>query len=412
MPAEAATTSPGRVDHRLRRRLLTLAAPVAVALAGDLLIYFATKDSATNVTAVAVIVCSCLALLARRRRPIPVFALVWLIAVGTWVFADMQTTVAPLIMIYTVAELFALRIGVGGLVVMFAAFVIRSLAFRFDALSLAFGLTFYGVLALAAWVVGRFRRRGRTQVARLRREHERATEEAVRDERLRLSRELHDIVSHTVNVMTLQAAGARAVMSSSPQQAAAALDVIERSGVQAMNELHRLLQLLRSPEHEEESLTVQPRLSDLPDLIDLARQSGQSVRLDLDGPAGELDPSVELAVFRIVQESLTNARKYAGRDAEVSVHLEWLPPQLVVTVANAPGDTLGDTQLAALSTGHGLVGLSERIQLIGGELETGPTETGGYRVRAVLPVAAMRLASDQAADLSPAQTQAWGSFDE
>ena len=104
-----------------------------------------------------------------------------------------------------------------------------------------------------------------------------------------------------------------------------------------MNELHRLLYVMRTDDPADAAWEAQPRLSDLPDLIAVARQLAEDITLELAGKAGDLDPSVELAVFRVVQESLTNARKYAGSDAKVQVNLEWQPPQLVVSIVNDQG---------------------------------------------------------------------------
>lgn len=369
---------------------------VAVAVAAgafDVFIYLNTRGRYPDdllPLSLLVLGVATLAVAVRRRLPIVVgLVLVGALLAGVWLPA-VQLFALPLVALFAVAA--ARRASQSG-VVLVAMVVAATLSMiGRDNEDPWFAVVVYAVVFLLVWAAGRWRRRVANREKELVADRERRAVEAVREERLRLARELHDIVSHTVNIMTLQAAGARAVMDQRPEQVGQSLDVIEHAGVQAMNELHRLLSVLRSEDETAPDLVVQPQLSDIPQLIEVARASGQRVELDLVGPPGELDPSVELACFRVVQEGLTNARKYAGPDALVRVDLHWVAPQLTVTVANAAGRPSADGRLAALSTGHGLAGLTERVQLVGGELAAGPTEDGGYQVRAALPVASMRIA--------------------
>ena len=375
-------------------------AVAAAAAAFDVFIYVLTRGRyPDDVLAVSVLVLglSAAALTVRRRFPIAVaITLALALLVGTWLPA-VQIFAMALVALFAVAATLRASGSVAVLVGMAGAAAI-SMARR-DNQDPWFVIIVYTVVFVVVWGAGRWRRRVADREKELIEDREQRAADAAREERLRLARELHDIVSHTVNIMTLQAAGARAVMDRQPEQVGRSLDVIEHAGVQAMNELHRLLGVLRSDSEAATDLSVQPQLSDIPQLIEVARASGQRVELDLIGPPGELDPSVELACFRVVQEGLTNARKYAGPDAMVRVNLQWAAPRLLVTVANEPGRLERDDRMAALSTGHGLAGLTERVQLVGGELAAGATEDGGYEVQARLPVASMRVA-DEAGSLA------------
>ncbi|GAB3915852.1 two-component sensor histidine kinase [Microlunatus endophyticus] len=342
---------------------------------------------------VALILIGAAALVVRRRWPTLTFVIAWCVGFSAVFAPDMQPVGILFVALYGVAVA-AHRYGaVLALVATLGVLGVSVVN------SSPVGTTHWGswviavvvsdvVLPVAVWSFGRFRYRSLARIRDLRREHDQALEIARRDERLMLSHELHDIVSHTVNVMTLQAAGARAIMDLDPSKVGPSLEIIERAGVQAMNELQRLLGVLRA-DGTDQTTATQPQLSDLPQLLETARSSGQTVELAINGSPGELDPSVELACYRIVQEALTNARKYAGTSAQVAVGMEWIPPQLVLTVRNAAGAA---SDQAVLSTGNGLAGLSERVRLVGGRLETEELSTGGFVVRATLPVASMRTA--------------------
>lgn len=222
--------------------------------------------------------------------------------------------------------------------------------------------------------------------AEQRAEHERLeqTAAAVREERLYLARELHDVVSHSVSAMILQAAGARTLVSLDDEQVRVALGAIETTGVGAMGELHRLLGLLRAASSVEnrDELAHPPSLHDLDSLVSSARATGVDVEVVVEGHPVELDRSVGLTAYRIVQEALTNTIKHAGSGASTRIHLRWETGGLMITIRDRAGLRSRDT--AGLSSGHGLVGLNERVELVGGSLETGPTPDG-FLVRAHLP---------------------------
>jgi signal transduction histidine kinase len=239
------------------------------------------------------------------------------------------------------------------------------------------------LIATAVWVVGRRQYASARRAWRLRELQAAEAEEAVRAERLRLARELHDIVSHGVTGMMLQAAGAQALARPVDERLQNALTVIEATGVQALSELHRMLGLLRAADPGSEVTERGPTVADISTLVRLAEDAGRDVRLVQVGTPGPLDPSVATAAYRAVQEALTNSSKYAGSSAEVVVELDWRADVLDVTVTDRSGGPPGACR-DALSSGHGLPGLTERITLVGGALSSGPTREG-FALTARLP---------------------------
>jgi signal transduction histidine kinase len=248
------------------------------------------------------------------------------------------------------------------------------------------------VLSGTVWALGRLSYAARRLADKQRELQAAQGEAAVRAERLRLARELHDVVAHAVSAMILQAAGARTLVQPRDDRVRQSLEVIETAGVQAMAELHRLLGLLRSvdPASADDVYEHQPALKDLPALIDLSRASGLVVDLVTDGETAELDPSVDLAAYRIIQEALTNTAKHAGLGAATRIHLRWHPGGLTITARDTAGlDRPGRGRAGPLSSGHGLTGLAERVSLTGGQFESGAVD-GGFLIRADLPLSAAR----------------------
>jgi signal transduction histidine kinase len=255
---------------------------------------------------------------------------------------------------------------------------------------------FYAALGMAAWVIGRVIRRHQSRLSRLQAMHEAeverqraAAEQAVSIERLRIARELHDIVAHSVTIMVLHAAGAKRVMDTDQHRAKESLTTIEQSGQQAMGELRRLLELLRENDgdgHRRPGSPL-PGLAQLPQMVSSVRGSGIDVSLQVTGAPGRLDASIELAAYRLVQEALTNISKHRGAGACATVSIDWGTEKMTVAVEN---DGAGSPQLlTSLSTGNGLTGLRERIAIAGGDFAAGPTDSGGFRVAARLPVSGL-----------------------
>jgi signal transduction histidine kinase len=219
------------------------------------------------------------------------------------------------------------------------------------------------------------------QAAELERQREVNARRAVLDERVRISRELHDVVAHHVSVMGVQAAAARRVMARQPAHAEQALASIEDSSRQAVVELQRLLGILRRPEHAD-GLAPQPDLAQLPDLVARARSGEFTVDLEVEGEPRPLLRSLEVSAYRVVQEALTNALKHSG-GTTAKVRVSYRPSVLEVEVVD---DGRGALDGRTAGGGHGLIGMRERITLHGGHLRAGPLARGGFEVHAAFPL--------------------------
>jgi signal transduction histidine kinase len=211
--------------------------------------------------------------------------------------------------------------------------------------------------------------RGRAEKAQL----------AVADERARIARELHDVVGHSVSVMTVQASAARRLLKPHQVKEREALLVVEQTGREALAEMRKMVGVLRRPE-EAPALAPQPSLEHLDRLIEHTREAGLPVELRVEGTPEPLAASVDLTAYRLVQEGLTNAIKHA-RAGHAQVLVRYGDGHVELTVTDdGTGDGGGE------SGGHGLVGMRERVAVYGGELEAGPLADGGFRLRARLPV--------------------------
>jgi signal transduction histidine kinase len=215
---------------------------------------------------------------------------------------------------------------------------------------------------------------------RIVREREVATREAVAAERAAIARELHDVVAHHMSVMVVQAGAARAVSGSDPAATAEALRQIEASGRTGLAEMRRLLEVLKA-ENDGDGRAPQPGLARLDELLDAMRASGLPVEAVVEGAPRPLSPGVDLSAYRIVQEALTNALRHAG-GASARVVVRYDPDALELEIADDGPGPPGDPEA---SGGHGLIGMRERVQLFGGELEAGARPGGGFLVRARLP---------------------------
>jgi signal transduction histidine kinase len=227
-------------------------------------------------------------------------------------------------------------------------------------------------------------RRAGDSVARLHRaqaEHAAATQRALEQERARIAAELHDVVTHNVSVMVVQAGAARQILGRSPAAAREALLAIEASGRNAMTELRHLLGLLAPDRSVEAILQPQPCLDEIPALIACVQAAGLAVELTVTGTAAPLPLGLDLAAYRVVQEALTNVIKHAD-GARTLVHITW-GTELEVTISN--DGAYGSTTDGAAG-GRGLIGLRERAAIYGGSLDAGPRPGGGWRVRGRFPL--------------------------
>lgn len=225
------------------------------------------------------------------------------------------------------------------------------------------------------------------RAARLERERGAQAKIAVAAERARIARELHDVVAHNVSVMIVQADGAAYVLDNSPQQAKEALSTIASTGRQALVEMRRLLGVLRTTDTTEEYVP-QPGVAELPELLDQVRTAGLPVDFDSAGDPQELPRGVELTVYRIVQEALTNVRKHGGPDVRARVAVDFRDRELEVLIEDDGRGSTDDQLVVGGSDGpgHGLIGMRERVGMVSGSLDIGPRPGGGFRIRAVLPL--------------------------
>ena len=338
--------------------------------------------------AVLVVLLMTLPFLARRQRPFAAPAFVCVVAVLTsyaepllipWTFVLFLGILGSFFFFGMVEDKVQRRAGIG-----LSAATIATVGW-FDEHTSWDEYFWVSVISGMVWVAGYALKRKLTEAevvrGRLEREREERTREAVAEERARLARELHDVVGHSVSVMTVQASAVRRLLLPEQEKEREALEVVEQTGRQALAEMRRLVGVLRRPE-EAPTLAPQPSLEYLEKLVAHVRESGLPVDLRVEGEAVRLPASLDLTAYRLIQEGLTNALKHANADrAEVIVR--YGAGELELEVADN-GTGSGDGK----GGGHGLVGMRERVAVYGGELEAEPRPEGGFRLRARLPLEA------------------------
>ncbi|WP_460531388.1 sensor histidine kinase [Flindersiella endophytica] len=269
------------------------------------------------------------------------------------------------------------------------------------------------------WIIGRTLRARRRYLAELENRAERLERTAavevrvaLAEERARVARELHDVVAHHVSVMTVQAAAARRTLNRDPDRSSEAMRAVEDTGRAALDEMRRIVGALRtadrsadrasdgsdeSTEPDADVLSPQAGVAELPPLLERAREAGLEVELTVLGESRRLPASIDLAIYRVVQEALTNTLKHAG-PTRARVMLRYEPDAVTVAVTDdggrrtftqrtAPGAAAAAANGA--SSGHGLIGMRERVSLNGGTLRTGPRAAGGFQVSARMPIESM-----------------------
>lgn len=249
---------------------------------------------------------------------------------------------------------------------------------------------FTALLVGGPWLVGRIvAARGelamelRDKADRLEREQEKQSQLAVAHERARIARELHDVVAHNVSVMVVQAAAARRMIDHDSSKAKEALGSVEQTGRSALKEMRRMVGMLGQAD-EGLALAPQPSVDELEWLVERARQAGLEVELTIEGEKKRLESGVDLSAFRIVQEALTNTLKHAG-PARAHVTLRYGEHDVEVDVSdNGRGVPASAGNGAVI--GQGLVGMRERVAMLGGEIEAGYRKDGGFAVHAKLPL--------------------------
>jgi signal transduction histidine kinase len=363
----------------------------------------AQEARAADLPVITIPVTLLLCLVVALRRRMPEAMLLVTIAVGVVQLAfdrsETPANFAMLVIIYTVAADGARWASRLALIAGLGAGTLSQLRWPESAagpLGNVLIAVFQTVPFVLAWVLGDSLRTRRAyfaqleeRAARLEKEREAQSKVAVAAERARIARELHDVVAHNVSVMVVQADGAAYVLDAAPDQAKKALETISGTGRQALAEMRRLLGVLRTGEHQESGEYVpQPDVDQLDDLIEQCRSSGLPVDFKVEGTPRPLPSGVELTAYRIVQEALTNTRKHGGPNAGASVRLVYFDDGLGLLVEDdgkgAPHELYEEG--GADGQGHGLIGMRERVGMVGGTLDAGPRPGGGFRISALLPL--------------------------
>jgi signal transduction histidine kinase len=375
--------------------------PVAgdAALAAVLLVAFVLPSDLGNDTGVLVDVGFSVALLAclplRRRAPSGVFAAVSVISLAQLALLDhiVAGDVVALIALYTVVA-YAPRPALGAAATACAVVGALLAAARWDTPRDGVSLLEVAVTTIAsvllAATLGAWRRSRQARLAALQerarllaRERDRQAAIGAATERARIARELHDVVAHSLSVIVVQADGAAAGAEQRPAAAAAALRTIGDTGREALGQMRRLLGVLRTDEGPDDAaLGPQPGVAQLGALVAQMAHAGLPARLSVEGEPQPLGPALDLTVYRLAQEALTNVLKHAGTVSEIDVVLRYGDGSIELRVrddgrgAGAPGD----------GRGHGLAGMRERVALHDGRIMAGPREGRGFEVHAVLPL--------------------------
>jgi signal transduction histidine kinase len=334
------------------------------------------RDTTARTAAVAAAtLLSTLPLLVRRRWPVHVLA-------ASLIAAVVIPTAAPffppaVVAVYSIASRRRWRIAVTGAIVATLAVDVHQLLWGY---SLQLNAVYAAALVLGLYQKTRLAEfaQAHDRAVRLERERELLDQQAAAVERMRIARELHDVVAHNVSLMVIQAQALG--LTAREPAARESAQTIAGLGRDAMSEMHRTLDLMRADGAEEER-KPQPALEDLGPLLDRTHAAGVNVELSVSGAPRQLPAGVELSAYRIVQEALTNVIKHSGND-RASVELRYGKDGVKLEIVD---HSAGDVSSDLPRCGHGLVGMRERVALFGGTLDTGPLDGRGYRVLATLP---------------------------
>ena len=327
------------------------------------------------------------ALALRRLAPLAVLATTLVAATGVVALDEAPGGMGVLVALYTVARMLERRVSLAALTptVLVVTFLDVAIEHPNDVNSVLVGMVTVIPLTVGVWGLGayvqtqqHYRRGLDERAAQLEREREHLARIAVHEERATIARELHDVVAHSVGVMLVGVRGARDVLRMSPDASEEILARVETNGEQSLSELGRILALLREPEERVES-RPQPSLAELDELVANFREAGLPVELEIVGKPRLLASGIELSIYRIVQEALTNVLKHA-RPTRIAVRLAFLGARVRLEVEND-----GVAAEGGAPAGYGLVGIRERVALLKGELELGATLDGGFRLLVRLP---------------------------
>ncbi len=400
--APASTLSSVTSGVRTRRNLVPWLVDATIALGLSALSLLTVASGATaagqsDPLSVTLMLLETMPLIVRRRWPIPVLAVT---LTATVLHANLvqgqvvNESLGALVALFTVAERYERRVSIAAALVLAAAFA-GVIVFKSAGSQIAVAgfiqtmLAVVIVLALGDWA--RTRRHYAAAIeenARLQEaEREDRSRRAVEAERDRIARELHDIVTHHVSVIVIQAGAGLTALDRRPERARTALEAIDQTSREALTDMRRMLGILGgaggSDTSTDDARNPMPGLDRLGELIEQVRAAGLPVEFSMDGVRRPLDAGMELSAYRIVQEALTNALKHA-RGARSRVRLAYEPWAIEIEVTDQGG--VGERDLGETGGGgRGLIGMRERVALYGGEFEAGRTSTG-FRVRARLPI--------------------------
>ena len=368
---------------------------VAVVMSVDIFQWTGSQPptNAQRLSYVAVSVLAVTGMLLRRRAPLVVLVAVVLIY-KLWVYLFFPpgvqipfspVLIVPILAYNTGAHTRGRQAFVGAAVL--AAFIAWSMWTMVQGHPTGNELTFGAVLTVA-WLIGKGMQRYRdltnslrVQARQLEQERDERAKLAVALERARIARELHDVIAHSVSVMVVQASAEKKVLGKELHQTREVLEMIERTGRQALVELRRMLGVLRKTD-DSRQLAPQPGMPDLINLLDQVREAGLHVGFHVEGSRVPVPAGVGLSAYRIVQEALTNTLKHAGA-THVDITLRYFGDHLDLVVAD---DGRGASDGVRSNGGHGLVGMRERVAMLGGSLQAGPKDGGGFLVSVTLPL--------------------------
>jgi signal transduction histidine kinase len=366
---------------------------------------FHDRPAPYSTAALTLVAVACLALAWRRRYPVTVLAVsTGAVAIYSLLgYVNGAALLAPILALYAVATQVSARRAVVAAAVTLAVLMAATAANNpFGQIS-AGGFDIIPFMVVAALFAGIAVANRRAYVASIRDRAEQDARRQVDEERLRIARELHDVVAHTMATINVQAGVAAHVLPTKPEAAAEALAAIRTASKEGLRELRAILNVLRQAD-DADPVQPAPGLARLDALVEGARRAGLPVTFTVTGEPFPLPPAVDLAAYRIVQESLTNVIRHAG-PAEAAVLLSYRPDELEIDVTDTGHGPQASTGPGATGgpAGHGLAGMRERAASVGGTVQTGPRLGGGYQVTALLPVhGRLTSAAPLAAPAAPA----------
>jgi signal transduction histidine kinase len=395
-------TAPGWIETRYRngtawigRHSTLVDAALAVAVAAGTVpqLEYHTRDSSGRFAEYLVFsALLVIPLIWRQRRPLSTFAFVAVVALAQWIVGvELAANVTLLVYLYTVTSRYPMRVGVLATGVVEVGTLMAALRWPQTRLWPETFLLLSGPVVASLLLGANVRHRRNalnvlTQRAeQLERERDQQAMIAAADERTRIAREMHDVVAHSLSVMVTLSEGAALKQAAEPERASTAMRQVSTTGRQALDEMRRLLGVLRT-EDARQSRQPQPGTAQIDGLLDRVRATGLAAGSTVTGTPAAMPPGAELTVYRIVQEALTNTLKHAAEPTRVSVAIAHRPGSVTVDVHD--DGARRPVRPDAGTAGHGLTGMRERAAVYGGTVSAGPDPAGGWRVHAHLPIQA------------------------